>query len=67
MPIYDYTCEHCGRTFELLVRATTVEACPHCGCERLQRLISAPIAPGKRRNRGSRTRARRARRPHDEL
>ncbi len=64
MPIYDYTCGQCGRTFELLVRSTTVEACPHCGCERLQRLISAPIAPGKSAAIAAAGRARAARAGH---
>jgi putative FmdB family regulatory protein len=47
MPLYDYTCEKCRQTFELLVMSATVPACPHCGSDRLQQLICAPIAPGK--------------------
>jgi putative FmdB family regulatory protein len=47
MPLYDYTCDECGQTFELLVGSATVAVCPHCGSNRLQQLIGAPIAPGK--------------------
>jgi putative FmdB family regulatory protein len=47
MPLYEYTCDECGRTFELLVRSDGTAACPHCGSLRLQQLISAPSAPGK--------------------
>ena len=47
MPIYDYRCGACGAQFELLVRASTVPACPHCGCATLDKRVSAPAAPGK--------------------
>ncbi len=47
MPLYDYTCDKCGRLFELLVMSATVVACPHCGSKRLKQLIGAPAAPGK--------------------
>jgi putative FmdB family regulatory protein len=47
MPLYDYTCKKCGQTFELLVMSSTTPACPHCGGARLQKLVSAPIAPGR--------------------
>ena len=42
MPIYDYSCRGCGHTFEALVRATTVPACPECKSEDLERLLSLP-------------------------
>lgn len=47
MPIYDYTCEKCGRLLELLVLSTTDPLCPHCGSGRLQQMIGAPAAPGR--------------------
>jgi putative FmdB family regulatory protein len=47
MPIYDYTCKKCSQTFELLLMSSTIPACPSCGGRKLQKLISAPTAPGK--------------------
>jgi putative FmdB family regulatory protein len=47
MPLYDYTCKKCSQTFELLIISSTKAACPHCGSAKLQRLVSAPVAPGR--------------------
>lgn len=47
MPIYDYTCEKCSLTFELLVTAATIPVCPGCDGRKLAKLMSAPTAPGK--------------------
>lgn len=47
MPIYDYRCKDCNKAFELLVRSTTVLACPECGSLQLEKLVSLPAAPGK--------------------
>lgn len=47
MPIYDYRCNGCNKAFELLVRSTTVLACPECGSLQLEKLVSLPAAPGK--------------------
>ena len=47
MPLYDYTCKKCGQTCELLVLSSTKIECPHCGSKRLEKLVSAPTAPGK--------------------
>jgi putative FmdB family regulatory protein len=44
MPIYDYACRHCGRKFELLVLTATVEACPSCQSQDLERLLSSGFA-----------------------
>lgn len=41
MPIYEYACHGCGRQFEKLVRSDTVLACPDCGGDDLQKLLSA--------------------------
>lgn len=47
MPLYDYRCQACRHTFELLVRASTVPACPQCGSEQPEKLISLPAPQGK--------------------
>lgn len=47
MPIFDFRCSECGKTFELLVRSTTVPACPACGSEALEKQVSAPAPPGQ--------------------
>lgn len=41
MPLYDYHCQPCDRTFEVLVRTGTTPRCPSCGGEQLERLISS--------------------------
>jgi putative FmdB family regulatory protein len=46
MPIHDYRCEACSQTFELLVRSSTVPACPHCGATTLERLLSLTAPAG---------------------
>lgn len=47
MPIYDYQCLNCNKTFELLVRSTTVLACPECGSVQLEKLVSMPAPKSK--------------------
>ena len=47
MPIYDFHCRHCHRTFELLVRTSDTLACPECGADDLEKQVSLPAAPGK--------------------
>ena len=44
MPIYDYACRGCGERFELLVLKGTVEACPSCQSQDLERLLSTGFA-----------------------
>ncbi len=41
MPIYEYQCKACTKTFELLVRSATVPQCPHCASSQLQKLMSS--------------------------
>lgn len=43
MPIYEYSCESCGRVTEALQRFADppLAACPHCGGT-LKKLLSAP-------------------------
>jgi len=44
MPLYEYACKRCHNEFELLVRGAEKPACPHCGDERLEKLLSVPAA-----------------------
>lgn len=49
MPLYEYSCEDCGKTFEHLVSARKRDdgvECPECGSENTTRLISS-FAIGK--------------------
>ncbi|QTN23226.1 zinc ribbon domain-containing protein [Rhizobacter sp. AJA081-3] len=46
MPLYDYRCSACGQQFELLVRNSTVPACPHCATTALERLVSLTAPQG---------------------
>lgn len=65
MPLYDYLCKKCDRTSELLIRSSSSEpVCPHCGSKDMQRLLSAPVAPGKSAGIIARSRARAAREGH---
>lgn len=51
MPLYEYQCQSCDETVELLVRLSEQPAapaespCPGCGGHDLQRLMSVPSAP----------------------
>lgn len=61
MPIYDYHCNNCNKAFELLVRSTTILACPECGSLQLEKLVSMPASKSKidvlrKRARGQATR-----------
>lgn len=47
MPIYDYRCKHCNKTFDLLVRSDTVPLCPECGSQQLEKLVSVLASHGK--------------------
>lgn len=47
MPIYDYRCQDCDKTFEVLVRGGQVPPCPSCGGSHLEKCVSLPAAPGK--------------------
>lgn len=40
MPLYEYTCNDCGRTFEFLTREGQAPACPGCGGTRLEKQFS---------------------------
>lgn len=44
MPIYEFTCSNCENEFELLMRDGDLPACPGCGGDSLNRLLSLPAA-----------------------
>ncbi|MDD4953006.1 MAG: zinc ribbon domain-containing protein [Desulfovibrionaceae bacterium] len=41
MPIYEYQCPDCGRTFEEIVLRNEAPKCPDCGGTRPARVLSA--------------------------
>jgi putative FmdB family regulatory protein len=47
MPLYDFHCTDCDRTFELLVRLSDTPTCPECQGQNLQKQVSRPAAPGQ--------------------
>lgn len=47
MPLFDYHCTQCQADFELLVRASTVPTCPHCGSTALDKCVSRIAPAGK--------------------
>jgi len=49
MPLYEYTCEDCGKQTEQLVKNDAKPNCPECGSEHLTKLLSIFASP----NRGS--------------
>jgi len=40
MPLYEYECRGCHHRFELLVRDSTVLACPSCDSHELEKQLS---------------------------
>ena len=64
MPLYDYLCKKCDHSFELLVMSSNVPACPTCGSADLQKVMSAPVAPGRSAATIAAGRARAAREGH---
>jgi putative FmdB family regulatory protein len=44
MPIYEYTCQNCGREFEELIRGAEQPVCPACGQSRVERQLSVSAA-----------------------
>lgn len=44
MPIYEYACKKCQVEFEALIRGDERPACPRCGGQSLERLLSVPAA-----------------------
>ena len=51
MPVYDFTCQSCGKRFDKLFRsrdAKPAAACPACGSEQTKRALSLVNAGGER-------------------
>lgn len=40
MPLYEYRCQKCSKTFEVLVRGGESARCPSCQGDALDRLLS---------------------------
>ncbi len=53
MPVYEYRCQDCGATFEVLVRAGADVTCPHRGSVFWDKLLSAPFVPRGQTARGA--------------
>lgn len=64
MPLYDYRCAACNRTFELLVRSSMAPACPSCGGATLEKLLSVPAPSGQSGDKVARARSQAAREGH---
>lgn len=64
MPIYDYRCSTCNRTFELLVRTSTIPTCPTCGSSQLEKQVSLPAPQGQSAGMISNARAQASREGH---
>jgi len=47
MPIYDFRCNDCDKTFELLVRSSAIPPCPGCGGPHLEKQVSRPAPQGQ--------------------
>ncbi len=42
MPLYEYRCNECGNTFEVLVFSEDEDIkCPNCGSKNVEKLISS--------------------------
>ncbi len=46
MPIYDFRCNTCDSTMEILTKADITPCCPECG-DAMEKLLSCHAAPGK--------------------
>ncbi len=49
MPLYEYRCQKCGKTFEVLRRMRDIDndlECPDCQSQEVERLLSAFAAGG---------------------
>ena len=64
MPIFDYRCNDCDKTFELLVRASAVPVCPACGGAQMEKLVSMPAPQGQTAGILARARTQAAREGH---
>jgi putative FmdB family regulatory protein len=63
MPLYDFRCNTCNKTVEILAKADSAPACPECGGT-MEKLVSCPTAPGQSAGIIASGRARAAREGH---
>ena len=42
MPLYDFYCPQCDKTFEELASPGETPPCPHCGAAQAEQRVSAP-------------------------
>ncbi len=42
MPLFEYSCQDCGRQFEAFVTADRTPSCPGCRSAHLAKLLSSP-------------------------
>ncbi len=45
MPLYEYACEKCEHTFEMLVYGGDKVECPECASAKVKQLLSVPARP----------------------
>jgi putative FmdB family regulatory protein len=64
MPIFDFRCRNCEKTFELLVRGSTEPVCPSCGGNALEKQVSLTAPQGQTAGIVARARAQAAREGH---
>jgi len=64
MPIYDFRCADCDKSFELLVRSSALPPCPACGGEHLEKQVSCPAPQGQTAGMVARARSQAAREGH---
>lgn len=62
IPIFEYSCQGCGHTFEALVRGDAKPSCPECSSADLERHFSLPTVQSS----GTRDMAMRAARARDK-
>jgi len=64
MPLYSYHCAECDKDVELLISFSDTPACPTCGNQNLERLVSHTAPEGKSRRLVKSARAQAAREGH---
>lgn len=47
MPIYDFACRVCNKTFELIVSSSAEPLCPECGGQTLEKQLSLTASVAK--------------------
>ena len=63
MPLYDFHCNTCNKTMEMLAKSDSTPPCPECGSP-MEKLVSCPAAPGQSAGIIARARAQASREGH---